>query len=235
MDLESQLGLERPAQRIAALAELSRSGEEILDQPRVQEALFGVLADSVKAVQRVAVEVVVQAARTRPGLASRLRAALASSEPRLRWAAAFALGRLGGPPAESLPVLLENLGSGDGDVRWAAQALLLRLAQNERQVRSEALRLAGSAADRTRRMALYLLRDLGQRDRVLDELAVAALQDPDRSVRLAAINTIIKLEVTQPAALERLRQVQRNDPVAGVQRAASAALKRLSSCVRPGS
>jgi HEAT repeat protein len=194
----------------------------------VQEALLATLDDPVKAVRRVAVEVVAQTARTRPRLAQHLRAALGSQQSNRRWAAAFALGQIGSPPSESLPVLLENLGHPDGDIRWSAHKLLVRLAPAEPRVRMEALRLAGGATDHTRKMALYLLRDLGTSDAELHRVVLAALQSPDHNVRLAAVNVLIKLRIDPPALLEQLRQLETADPVAGVRRAARAALGALA-------
>ncbi|HEX9636678.1 MAG TPA: HEAT repeat domain-containing protein [Acidobacteriota bacterium] len=223
-----QLAGGRPAERIAALAGLSAADGNELNHPRIQDALIVALGDPEKAVRRVAVELIERAARRSPGWRERLGSALESPDSERRWAAAFALGRLGAPTAASLPVLLEHLGHADGDVRWAAHKLLVRLSSEEARVRDAALRLASQAASRTKKMALYLLRDLRRRDAELERLLLAALADSDRDVRLAAINVLIKLDIALPEARAELRRLEQDDPFAGVRRAAKTALLRLT-------
>jgi HEAT repeat protein len=150
---------------------------------------------------------------------------LADAAPRRRWGATYARALLGSLPPACLPILLDALGDADGDLRWASAAILR--AQPGLSGLPAALRGAlGSGNPLQRKMALYCLRDLGVRDAGLEPRLVAALDDPDTGVRLAAMSALVGLVTDRPGAARGL--VRRlDDADAGVRRAAAAALGRL--------
>jgi hypothetical protein len=123
--------------------------------------------------------------------------ALGSPLARQRWGAAFALARLGDPPLETLPVVLETLGGDDGDLRWAAAEILRRVPERARVVEAlEGLLRTGNGAQR--KMSLYCLRDLGARAPEIEQSALWALGDELRDVRLAAIAWLARPRPTVP-------------------------------------
>ena len=86
------------------------------------------LGHARKAIQRPAAERLADAARGDPSLRAPIAALLRSPDARRRWGAAYALAQLEAAPLDALPVMLEALGSSDGDVRWASARLLIRAA-----------------------------------------------------------------------------------------------------------
>jgi HEAT repeat protein len=178
------------------------------------------LGDDRKAVQRGAAEALRDLAGVGAPVREALLATLVSPSLRQRWGAAYALGLLGEPPAECLPVLLEALGADDGDLRWAASTLLLRMPPTT--VGGALRRLVREGSALQRKMALYGLRDLG--DPVPE--AIPALRDVDVGVRLAAMAALARTRVDGEEAAVQLAPML-SDPDLGVRRAAAAALGRV--------
>jgi hypothetical protein len=163
-------------------------------------ALAACLGFPRKAVQRPAAEACAAAGeRIRPLLVEGLRAA----EVRQRWGAAYALARLDPEADEILPAVLEALGSDDGDIRWAAAEIVQRLAARHPEVADQLLRATASEVAERRKMALYCLRDLAASGEPARRAAVAAIDDPDEGVVLAALSASARLAVDDPAAVAR--------------------------------
>jgi HEAT repeat protein len=161
-----------------------------------------------------------------------LRAALAGAlrapGQRLRWGAAYTLGRasLAGP--EVWPAVREAMALDDGDQRWAAAELGCALVRRHPALGAELRAALGTESATLRKMALYCLRDLAADD--APALARAALADPDAGVRLAAVATAAG---TAPGSAHAgscaagLARAVAADPDPGVRRAAAAALGKL--------
>src|SRR5262249_58988457 len=97
------------------------------------------------------------------------------------------------------PILLEALGSDDGDVRWAA-ATIIRSLPVHPDIVSELRALAHAASPLQRKMALYCLRDLSAQASGLDHELLAALRDDEPAVRLAALSAVTVLAHDRRAA-----------------------------------
>jgi HEAT repeat protein len=189
------------------------------------EALVACLGDGAKAVQRPAAEACRALAARGVRVEPLLLAALDAEDTRLRFGAAYALGRLGVPPARTLPALLAALALDDGDIRWAAAETICRVEPRPATVQA-LLPLVQTGNPPQRKMALYCLRDIATPGAAVDEAALAALDDPDLGVRLAAMTTSARLSRDRPrVAQELLRRLTAAD--AREQRAAAAALGDL--------
>jgi HEAT repeat protein len=206
----------------AAIAAVT--GGEVADADAL-DALAECLGHQRKAVQRPAAEAFAAlAARGTPVEALLLRV-VETGAARQRWGAVYALARFSRLPPAALPILLESLGSADGDLRWATAELLLRLP--EQAVLVERLReLVAAGNPAQRKMALYCLRDLGARRPDVERAVLAALADGDRDVRLAAVTTLVRLASARDIAADRLIALLATDDLR-VRRAAAAALGSL--------
>src|SRR4029077_3536401 len=144
------------------------------------------LGAATKAEQRGAAEALAALARAGVEIAPLLERARADDGPRRRWGAVYAWSRLGPVPTACLPILLDALGESDGDLRWAA-ATIIRHLEDRPEVHAALRELLDSASALQRKMALYSLRDLGQRGPDLEREMLAALDDPEPAVRLAGV------------------------------------------------
>jgi HEAT repeat protein len=195
------------------------------------DALAECLGHPRKAAQRRAAEAF--AALSTAGIDVRqvLGNALRSTLPRERWGAAFALSLVGTPPAEALPVLLECLGSDDGDVRWAAASAVVRVPQ--RAALTDALcSLLRTGGAVQRKMCAYCLRDLDFRSPAVEAALAAALDDPDSAVRIAAMAGLTRLAANRADVARRLI-ILLGDAHEGVRRAAAASLGALGERSAP--
>jgi HEAT repeat protein len=209
-------------ERRAAIAELAARGRAT---PEDLQALADCLDHPRKAIQRPAAEAFAALARGGVQVEDVLRAALRSAEPRRRWGGAFAWALRGEPPAEALPAVLETLGSDDGDLRWAAAGILARM--TDRAAVIETLRdLLARGGRSHRKMALYCLRDFDARAPEVERAALAALDDEDARVRIAAVSAVARLAGDRSAAAARLLRVLEEGD-APLRRAAAAALGTL--------
>ncbi len=206
-------------ERLAAIA--ARGAADGEDTKLCWEAL----GSAHKADQRAAADALVAVARRGRDLEALLDRALADRSPRRRWGAAYVCAQLGPVPVRCLPVLLDTLAEPDGDLRWASLAIL-REQRGLPGLRDALHALARGQRALQRKMALYCLRDLGQRDATLEGELVAALDDGDAGVRLAAMSALVALaDDGQGAAAALTRRLEDSD--AGVRRAAAASLGRL--------
>ena len=203
--------------------------DAIADNGRADAADLALLLDALgaptKAEQRRAAEVLAAVARAGQDVAPLLEQGLADGSARRRWGAAYACSVMGATSPACLPILLEALGSDDGDVRWAA-ATIIRSLPGYQDVVPELRALVHALSPLQRKMALYCLRDLSAQASGLDDELLAALRDDEPAVRLAALSTVTVLAQDRQAAA-RAVMGRLDDADAGVRRAAAAALGRL--------
>ena len=187
--------------------------------------LLDALGAPTKAEQRRAAEVLAAVARAGQDVGPLLEQGLADGSARRRWGAAYACSVMGATSPACLPILLEALGSDDGDVRWAA-ATIIRSLPGYQDVVPELRARVHALSPLQRKMALYCLRDLSAQASGLDDELLAALRDDEPAVRLAALSTVTVLAQDRQAAA-RAVMGRLDDADAGVRRAAAAALGRL--------
>lgn len=175
-----------------------------------------------KIIQRQAADACAAAATAGVAVAAPLLAAVNDENATRRWGAAYALARIGPPPVEILPTLLEVMGSNDGDMRWAAMDIVKRL---DAAATPALITLAREGNPDQRKMATYCLRDLGAPPSDLEAVCRATLADSDVGVRLAGLALVATLADRTAAAAHVMRL--RADPAPGVQRAAISTLGAL--------
>ena len=213
--------------RLAALEELAAE-----DGPLAAPLALAVvecLGSGSKALQRRATDVLRHADEAaRPPVIAALRTALAAPDASRRWGAAYALGRLEVLDPALVPPLLEALGDRDGDRRWAAAEIMVGCGARHPGAVVPALRAALHAPlPELRKMALYVLRDLGRHGVALADFVdalLAATRDDDAAVRLAALAVLVRLERPPSAACDAALRLATADPTPGVRRAAMSAL-----------
>ncbi len=193
------------------------------------------LGDARKAVQRRAIdELVAIATAGNPIVTEKLRESIASADRRVRWAAAYALGQIGGGAfaIACADALCEAMSDDDADIRWAATELMVRLGrENLAPIRACILKLAADPeSDRNaRKMALYCIRDLEITGPELLGVVERAVHDSDVHVRLAALAVLSRLRDAPAAAARIVLECLKSDPDAGVRRAAASALGNVQS------
>jgi HEAT repeat protein len=190
------------------------------------DTLFAALDHPTKRARRQAAEALGELGARDAEVHARLLGELGKGDLARRWTVAYALF-LGGDRSERLwPVLVEAIGSDDGDLRWAASRLLVALEVPDLTDRLLAALAAGPAEQR--KMSLYCLREHGERAARVDAAVTAALDDAEAGIRLAAMSSLVVVACdTEAAARAVLRRLGDHD--AGVRRAAAAALGRLAS------
>jgi HEAT repeat protein len=228
--IAARLASRDPAERRAACAAAVEDPSAVL----LVDALAGALGDPVKAVVRAASDALVAIGRRSGGVEEALRRALRSDEPARRWGAAFTSARLDPPGPRLLPVLVEALASGDGDVRWASARLLVEAGRVHGEVLPLLVGLARTGESAlVRRMATFALRELAP-DRVeAAEVLLAAARDPDLHVRRAATTAMASLLDPPRAVVAHLLGALRDDPDAATRRLAALALGEIGAG-RPG-
>jgi HEAT repeat protein len=197
----------------------------------VVENLIRELGDTRKAVQRRAIdELVAMAASDNPLVTEKLRASIASSDRRRRWAAAYALAQIGADAfaMDSADALCEAMADDDGDVRWAATNLMVRLGrENLPEISARLLNLAADSDHNARKMALYCIRDLEIAGSELLAVLEGAVHDADVHVRLAALSVLSRIRDTSGQSVRMMLERMKSDPDAGVRRAAASALGNI--------
>jgi len=222
MTLAERLRSSSLDERRTAIAEMA--ARDVVEAGEL-EALVACLGNAAKAVQRPAAEACRALAVRGVAVEPLLFTALDSGDARLRFGAAYALGRLGAPSTAALPALFDALAFDDGDMRWAAAETISRVEPRSAVV-AGLLPLLQTGNPPQRKMALYCLRDLATPNDAIDDGALAALDDPDMGVRLAAMATLARLAHDRPRVAEKLiRAMGAADP--REQRAAAAALGDL--------
>jgi HEAT repeat protein len=197
------------------------------------ENLIRELGDAHKTVQRRAIdELVAIAAAGNPVVTEKLRASIASDDRRVRWAAAYALGQIGGGAfaMDSADALCEAMADDDGDIRWAATNLMVRLGrENLMEIGERLLKLAADGDRNARKMALYCIRDLEIAGPELLAVVGIAVRDPDVHVRLAAVSVLSRIRDASGEAVRIMLECLKSDSDAGVRRAAASALGNIQS------
>ncbi|HWP64595.1 MAG TPA: HEAT repeat domain-containing protein [Candidatus Limnocylindria bacterium] len=188
------------------------------------EPLLAALEHPAKRQRRQAAEALGELGASDPALRTRLLGELDTGTLDRRWTVAYALFLAGERSARLWPVLLEALGSADGDLRWAASRLVVALDVPDLTGRLLDALAAGPAAQR--KMALYCLREHGVQTPRIQAAVIAALDDGDPGIRLAAMSSLVVIATDAAAAAEALRR-RLDDVDPGVRRAAAAALGRL--------
>jgi len=236
--LQTLLANPEPGARQRALAALAgltvAAASALAEHGTVAADLVAMLANERRTEQRRTADILAPLLGGSPALVAALRTALAATNARLRWGAAYTLGR-GLPPGPELwPAARETLALDDGDQRWAAAELACAVARRHPAVLAE-IRAALCAESATlRKMCLYCLRDLG----VADATGVARelLADGDAGVRLAALSTVARTPPGSPdahATAARLLPLLDGDPEPGVRRATAATLGKLGVASEP--
>jgi len=197
------------------------------------ENLIRELSDAHKTVQRRAIDELVALAGSGNHLVTdKLRASIASDDRRVRWAAAYALGQIGGGAfaMDSADVLCEAMADDDGDIRWAATNLMVRLGrENLTEIGARLLKLAADGDRNARKMALYSIRDLELAGPELLAVVGSAVRDPDIHVRLAALSVLSRIRDGSGEAVRIMLECLKSDSDAGVRRAAASALGNIKS------
>jgi HEAT repeat protein len=188
------------------------------------ETLLAALDHPAKLARRQAAEALGEAGARDPAVRARLEAELGGGTPARRWTVAYALFLAGDRSALLWPVLLEAIGSDDGDLRWAASRLVVALEVPDLTARLLSAVAAGPPEQR--KMALYCLRERGERSGEIDRAVAGALAASDTGVRLAAMSALAAVAVDGGAAAVALAE-RLADADPGVRRAAAAALGRL--------
>ena len=164
-DLAAALASGDPATRSKALSSLAArlrvvEGPVAIDDA-VASALLIPLGSTSRTEQRHTADLVAPLVTVAGALLAALRGALASPDARLRWGAAYALGRALPPTRELWPSALETMRLDDGDQRWAAAELACRIARNDATILAEIRAALADPSPTLRKMLLYCLRDLG--------------------------------------------------------------------------
>lgn len=210
-----------PPDPLAEIARIRERGEGASDDVAF---LVGCLGASTKAVQRRAAEALAVLAAAGVSVRDAIAPVLTAPVLRTRFGGAYALSLLGTTPVACVPVLLDALGTDDGDLRWAAATILLPFGTAVLLEPLRGLLRDGNTAQR--KMALYCLRDLAPTPVGVDPELAAALADPDAPVRLAAMAALARLGVDRAAVARALTPLL-DDADVGVRRAAAATLGRV--------
>ena len=149
--------------------------------------LMADLETSDKRTLRKAVDALINIAADDPQIGIALGELLNDPSRKNRWPIAYILASLPSPSQSSVRVLLETLDERDPDIRWAVALMLVRLAKTNRQILRTLIELAAKGTANQRRMAIYSLRDVGLRDAESVQTLLHSLQDPDPTVRVAAV------------------------------------------------
>ncbi len=216
------------AECLAAIAGIAAHRQA--DRDEVQ-ALAECLGSARKVVQRRAAEAFAALNDSGVPVQTTLVATLQSSSVRQRWGAAYALSLLGAPPAEAVPVLLETLGSDDGDMRWAAADILVRM-HGARGPLDQLQALLRADNPLQRKMAAYCLRDLGTCSPAIEHALLETLDDADTGVQLAAMSSLARLTRDRQTVAQRLVAFLESDN-ARLRRAAAATLGVLGERSEP--
>jgi HEAT repeat protein len=229
--LQQLLADDAPGARRAALellASVPTAAAGTLVDAAAAGPLVGALASAKRSEQRRAAEILAPLVSGSPALHTALRRALDAPDARLRWGAAYTLGRALPAGPELWPAARAAMALDDGDQRWAAAELTCAIARNHPALLSEIRSALRDERATLRKMSLYCLRDLGTAETTA--LARDLLGDPDAGVRLAALSALARTapgssDAVQSAA--RLLPLLRGDPDVGVRRAVAATLGKL--------
>jgi len=216
-----------------ALAELAAhppdTAARVLDDG-LARALVATLDRASRGEQRRAADALASLAPHSTPLRAALEDALRAPGQRLRWGAAYTLGRAQLAGSTAWPAAREAMALDDGDQRWAAAELACAIVRRHPEVQEQLRAALGDPSATLRKMALYCLRDIRSKD--TPGAALAALHDADAGVRLAAVSAAgaaARGSHDAAAGAAALASLLADDPDAGVRRAAAAALGKLGA------
>ncbi|MGH7832961.1 MAG: HEAT repeat domain-containing protein [Candidatus Binatia bacterium] len=189
------------------------------------DALIVSLGDSRKPVIRKAADALIACLEEFPDLPGKLERLLADAGNKNHWALAYVLAHHSHPPALSIEVLLKDLGNPDPDIRWAVLLLLAKLAKEHTGIGEKLLDLLQSGNPTQRRMAVYCLRDM--REGATFVALSRALDDPEATVRVAAITSLRSQPELGKATFDQLLRRLAHDPDARVRCSAAAVLGQV--------
>lgn len=181
-----------------------------------------------RAAQRSACEDALKRLGEDPSFQRELLRVLGGGTRRARFSSAFVLFRAGRVGLRLLPALLDALELEDGDLRWSAAHMLAMLGRAHGEVFPVLLYEArGSESALRRRMAVYVLRELGPEREETRALLLEALGDPEPSVRRAALSSLAKLVEPDARCLERTLSILGSDVDPRMRRIAAVVLPHL--------
>ena len=178
---------------------------------------------------RAAVDALIPLAATSPELCDILNRRLAEAGHKQYWPVAYILGNLPQPTHAAIAALLDALDHREPDVRWAISLLLARIAKETPDLIKLLIQLCATGSDNQKRMALYCLRDLTLCDTASLTALLAALGDPEATVRVAAAICLQTRPDIDDAGKNVLLQAYSDDPESRVRHAAAIALANLGS------
>jgi HEAT repeat protein len=187
--------LSRPEARARAAMLVALLGAKAKD---VVPALVTALDDKNEDTRR---EVLLALAAIGPDAAPAIggiQASLSDPEPRIKATAAYALGRIGPAAKAALPTLRSEMTSPDSLVRVASAYAVVHVAPGDERLARDALPVLIQGLQNplapARRGAAEALAVIGKPARVASERALrAAAQDPDESVRKAALMALERM------------------------------------------
>ena len=181
------------------------------------------IASRDRATQRGACREAATRLRDEPGLRAELLRLLKEGSPLGRFGAAFVLFHAQ-PGLRVLPALLDALELEDGDLRWSATHMLALLGRTQPEVLPVLVEEArGAVRPRRRRMALYVLRELGPEREEVQRVLLDALDDPDADVQRAALSSLPKLLEPTGECLDRTLHALQDSPDPRMRRIAAVA------------
>jgi len=139
------------------------------------------------------------------------------------------LAHLPQPSGTVIQTLLGGLDHREPDIRWAIALLLVRMAKTEASLVQRLTELCATGTSNQRRMAIYCLRDLDLTDSLTLLALLNALQDPDPSVRVAAVTSLKSRVDIDPFGRNSLLQVFLDDPEIKVRNATAVTLAQIGS------
>ena len=221
-----------PELRLAAIHDIAENPQIALSETSLN-ALMLCLGVSRKVIQRGAAEALAALASHDARVVEKSRAMLSHPDPRARWGAVYALGRVNLDDAldlRAMPILVEALSSNDGDLRWAAAELVVRLGRKNRDAVSRQLvALAADGNLNARKMALYCLRDVGGPREELLAVAENCCSDHQSLLKMAVLALIARVEEPGDRAAALAIRLLEGDPDGGVRRCAAVALGHIGS------
>ncbi len=185
-----------------------------LPESEVSDAeLLEYLDSEDRGAQRLACDTLAARVRDRPELRDALLSRLRDDSRLVRFTAAFVLFHAERPTLRLLPALLDALEIADGDIRWQATQMLAALGRMQGEVFPVLLHEAQDAqSSLRRRMALYALRELAPERPDTAVACAAALNDPARDVRRAALTCFGKLSAPGRESLDGVLAIACDDP-----------------------
>jgi HEAT repeat protein len=187
------------------------------------------LEKSDKPTLRKVVDALLRLAADDPHIGTTLSELLNDPTRKNHWPIAYILASLPSPPQASIRVLLDTLGHREPDIRWAVALILIRLAKTDKKILRLLIELTSKGTANQRRMAIYSLRDVGLSDEESVAALIAALQDPDPTVRVAAVTSLKMHSELSESGKKELLQLFLNDQDLRVRNSSVVTLAQLGS------